>query len=55
MLHKTLDELEDDQIHHVYPTFGVREHVTNKRDVCWCQPKIEFVEGGAIIHHEVEQ
>lgn len=49
-----LDQLEDAQIYHVYPNFGVREHVTNKRD-CWCGPKVEFVEGGAIIVHEVEQ
>lgn len=49
-----LDDLEDDQIHHVYPTFG-REHVTDKRTDCWCRPAVEFVEGGAIILHEVEQ
>ena len=50
----TLSDLDDDQIHHVYPTFG-REHVTDKRDACWCGPRVEFVEGGAIIIHEVEQ
>lgn len=49
-----LDGLEDDQIIHTYPTFG-REHVTDRREGCWCQPKVEFVEGGAIIIHEVEQ
>ena len=49
-----LDGLEDDRIHHVYPTFG-RGHVTNKRADCWCHPKVEFVEDGAIITHEVEQ
>lgn len=42
------------QIHHVYPTFG-REHITNDRGGCWCEPKIELVEGGAIIIHEAEQ
>ena len=46
--------LADDHIHHVYPTFG-REHVSNQRADCWCMPKVEFVEGGAIIIHEVEQ
>ena len=50
----SLSDLEDDQIHHVYPTFG-REHVTDQRAACWCEPKVEFVEGGAIIIHEVEQ
>jgi hypothetical protein len=59
VLHAALDgvnlsALEDDQIHHVYPTFG-RGHVIDQRDGCWCQPKVEFVEGGAIIIHEVEQ
>ena len=49
-----LERLRDDKIHHVYPTFG-REHVTNDRAECWCQPRVEFVEGGAIIIHEVEQ
>lgn len=49
-----LHELDDDRIHHVYPTFG-REHVTDKRAGCWCGPVVEFVEGGAIIIHEVEQ
>ncbi len=49
-----LSALEDEQIRHVYPTFG-REHVTDQRDACWCQPKVDFVEGGAIIIHEVEQ
>lgn len=46
--------LEDSQIFHVYPTFG-REHVTNQRDECWCQPCVELVDGGALIIHEVEQ
>ena len=50
-----LAEMEDDKIRHVYPTFGVRKHITNSRAGCWCQPKVEFVEGGAIIIHEVEQ
>ena len=49
-----LSSLSDDHIQHVYPTFG-REHVTDKRDQCWCQPKVELVEGGAVIIHEVEQ
>ena len=49
-----LADLADDQIHHVYPTFG-REHVTNQRAACWCNPRIEFVESGAIIIHEIEQ
>ena len=49
-----LDALENDRIHHVYPTFG-REHVTNNRSECWCHPVVEFVEGGAIIIHQVEQ
>lgn len=47
-----LGAIPDDRIQHVYPTFG-REHVTDKRDACWCQPRVEFVEGGAIITHEV--
>lgn len=49
-----LAELEDDRIRHVYPTFG-REHVTDQLDRCWCQPRVEFVDGGAIIIHEAEQ
>lgn len=49
-----LEKIDDRQIRHVYPTFG-REHITNKRDECWCCPTVEFVEGGAIIIHEVEQ
>lgn len=50
----SLLNLKDRQIRHVYPTFG-KEHTTNKRDACWCQPRVEFVENGAIIIHEVEQ
>lgn len=49
-----LTELEDEEIFHVYPTFG-REHVTDKRLGCWCGPRLDFVEGGALIIHEVEQ
>ena len=59
-----LDMLPDDSIQHVYPQFG-REHITNARDKCWCQPNVEFVTRetaphdheitGAIIIHEVEQ
>lgn len=49
-----LDGIEDDRIRHVYPTFG-REHVVSKRCECWCQPKVEFVDDGAIIIHEAEQ
>ena len=50
----SLAELEDDQIQHVYPNFG-REHVTDQRAECWCQPRVELVEGGAVIIHEAEQ
>lgn len=49
-----LTDLPDDNIHHVYPNFG-REHVTDQRERCWCGPRVEFVEGGAIIIHEAEQ
>lgn len=49
-----LSTLADEQIQHVYPNFG-RTHVTDKRDSCWCKPRVEFVEDGAIIIHEVEQ
>ena len=49
-----ISAIADDQIYHVYPTFG-REHITNQRDRCWCHPKIEFAHEGAIILHEVEQ
>ena len=49
-----LDQLEDEDIVHVYPTFG-REHITNQRESCWCQPLVEFSDGGAIIIHEAEQ
>lgn len=50
----TLEELEDDQIRHIYPTFG-KAHITNQRERCWCQPQVSFVEGGAIIVHKAEQ
>lgn len=53
-LNRTLDDLEDDSIYHVYPTFG-RQHITDKRDQCWCTPKVELCEGGAIIQHKAEQ
>ena len=53
-MNQHLDALHDDQIRHVYPTFG-RKHITDKREDCWCAPRVEFVEGGAIIIHEVEQ
>lgn len=46
-----IEELTDDQIQHVYPTFG-KEHVTDQREKCWCQPRVEFIEEGAIIIHE---
>lgn len=49
-----LEDVPDDRIHHVYPTFG-REHVTDKRAACWCQPRIEFEGDGAVIIHEAEQ
>lgn len=48
-----LEELEDDQVLHISPTFG-REHVTD-HGACWCEPRVEFVEGGAIIFHKSEQ
>lgn len=51
---RPLQSLEDDQIHHVYPTFG-REHVTDKRADCWCQPKVDLHGDGAVIIHEAEQ
>ena len=52
---RLFDEIEDDKIHHVYPTFG-REHVTEiRRYDCWCEPKVEFVAEGALIIHEAEQ
>lgn len=47
-----LGAIPEDRIRHVYPTFG-REHITDKRDSCWCQPRVEFVENGAVIIHEV--
>lgn len=47
-------EVPNDQIQHVYPNFG-REHVTDQREKCWCGPRVELVDGGAIIIHEVEQ
>lgn len=46
--------MPSDRIHHVYPTFG-REHVTDQRDQCWCQPSVQFEGDGAIIIHEAEQ
>lgn len=49
-----LEDMDDDMIFHVYPTFG-REHVTDKRAECWCDPQIIFEGNGAIIIHEVEQ
>lgn len=35
---------------HVYPTDDLREHNT-ETDICWCDPEIEYVEGGTIIIH----
>lgn len=49
-----LDDFDSEDIYHVSPTFG-RKHVTNQRDQCWCQPKVEFHENVALIVHEVEQ
>ena len=49
-----LPSIPDDRIYHNYPTFG-REHVTDRRDQCWCQPSVEFINDGAIIIHKVEQ
>lgn len=54
LMKATLDSVEDDEIVHVYPQFG-REHVTDQRDQCWCQPRVQFEGDGAIIIHEVEQ
>lgn len=48
-----LEDLDDEQIFHVYPTFG-KEHITNQRQACWCQPRVEYVEGGAVVIHEAE-
>ena len=53
-LNRTTDDDLDDGTYHVYPTFG-REHVTNRGAACWCGPHTEYVEGGKIIIHEVEQ
>lgn len=47
-----LAALPEERIRHVYPTFGV-EHVTDKRADCWCGPRVEIIDGGAIIIHEV--
>lgn len=55
-----MDGLDDEQVFHVYPTFG-REHQTSEKLNCWCDPRVEFVHGklgkvvGAVIIHEVEQ
>lgn len=54
MKNGSLDWIEDEDIIHVCPTFG-REHVTDRRDACWCQPNVQFEGDGAIIIHEVEQ
>lgn len=48
------EDIEDDRIWHVYPQFG-RQHATESRGQCWCQPRIEFEGDGAIIIHEAEQ
>ena len=53
-MNRPLDSVEGDDIVHVYPTFG-REHITDKRDQCWCQPKVELHGEGAVIIHEAEQ
>ena len=44
----------DDNAYHVYPTFG-REHITDRGSACWCGPRVEYVNGGRIIIHEIEQ
>ena len=44
----------DDQIIHIYPTFG-RQHVTDQRDGCWCHPRVELTDGGVLVIHEAEQ
>lgn len=49
-----LKDVPDELIFHVYPTFG-REHVTDQREQCWCQPRVEFEGEGAVIIHEAEQ
>lgn len=44
----------DENTYHVFPTFG-REHITDRGSACWCEPRVEYVKGGRIIIHEVEQ
>lgn len=51
---QALDAMEDDQIVHVYPQFG-RAHVIDQRANCWCGPRVELDERGAVIVHEAEQ
>ena len=47
-------EAPPEKIWHCCPTFG-REHVTDQRDKCWCQPTVTIIEGGLMITHKVEQ
>lgn len=48
------EDVADDMIFHVYPMFG-RAHVTDQREKCWCQPRVELENEGAVIIHEAEQ
>lgn len=49
-------DIPSEKIEHIYPQFG-REHITDQRGKCWCQPEIMLLpySGGALIIHEAEQ
>jgi len=36
---------------HVYPKDDLKEHITDHGDNCWCEPQVEYEDGGIIVIH----
>jgi hypothetical protein len=49
----SIDDFDEDHIWHVYPRFG-RAHIIDQKDKCWCMPRVDLDEDGAIVIHEIE-
>ena len=45
------DHIPDDAILHVYPVDDTREHITDARGKCWCNPTLQEEPSGYVVVH----
>ena len=46
------EDYEDGEDWHVYPVGDSREHVTDRKHDCFCEPKVILEETGRIFMHD---